>query len=286
MVCSPPGSSVHGILQARIPKWVAISIARGSSPPRDQAHIFCIGKQMLDHWATKETLTLPLVKDWKFPPIQLSANPNPLTPMSETGELTLEDPFGRWSLVEVLSILRSSVNEEGLSVFELSELSVLIWWTVSVIWQFFLHSWQVSITGCARVWRLFNWKGTKTQSLCWAWPFAKNLKHTICTGPRLLLYWCTHCLQATPQLSALQQWSLQSLLPFNIEMRHCFHSIRAFSLCPSVLSRLPPSVPSLCSQPPWHWERLPAVPECPEPAAGGPLCPWLPFWVLRGERSL
>ena len=46
--------------------------------------------------------------------------------MSETGELTLEDPFGRWNLVEVLSILRSSVNEEGLSVFELSELSVLI----------------------------------------------------------------------------------------------------------------------------------------------------------------
>ena len=31
--CSPPGSSVHGLLQARILEWVAISSFRGSSPP-------------------------------------------------------------------------------------------------------------------------------------------------------------------------------------------------------------------------------------------------------------
>ena len=35
MDCSPPGFSVHGILQARILKWVAISSSRGSSRPRD-----------------------------------------------------------------------------------------------------------------------------------------------------------------------------------------------------------------------------------------------------------
>ena len=35
MVCSPPGSSVRGILQARILEWVAMSSFRGSSPPRD-----------------------------------------------------------------------------------------------------------------------------------------------------------------------------------------------------------------------------------------------------------
>jgi len=35
MDCSPPGSSVHGILQARILEWVAISSSGGSSPPRD-----------------------------------------------------------------------------------------------------------------------------------------------------------------------------------------------------------------------------------------------------------
>ena len=35
MDCSPPGSSVHGILQARILEWVAIFFSRGSSPPRN-----------------------------------------------------------------------------------------------------------------------------------------------------------------------------------------------------------------------------------------------------------
>ena len=36
MDCSPPGSSVHEILQARILEWVAMPFSRGSSPPRDQ----------------------------------------------------------------------------------------------------------------------------------------------------------------------------------------------------------------------------------------------------------
>ena len=35
MDCSPPGSSVHGILQARRQEWVAISFSKGSSRPRD-----------------------------------------------------------------------------------------------------------------------------------------------------------------------------------------------------------------------------------------------------------
>ena len=39
--CSPPGSSVHGISQARILEWVVISFSRGSSPPRDQTCVSC-----------------------------------------------------------------------------------------------------------------------------------------------------------------------------------------------------------------------------------------------------
>ena len=38
MYCSPPDSSVHGIFQARILEWVAISFSRGSSRPRDRTH--------------------------------------------------------------------------------------------------------------------------------------------------------------------------------------------------------------------------------------------------------
>ena len=42
MDCSPPGSSVHGIFQARILGWVAISFSRRSSLPRDRTHISCV----------------------------------------------------------------------------------------------------------------------------------------------------------------------------------------------------------------------------------------------------
>ena len=41
MDCSPTGSSVHGILQARILEWVVIPFSRGSSRPRDQDQVSC-----------------------------------------------------------------------------------------------------------------------------------------------------------------------------------------------------------------------------------------------------
>ena len=57
MDCSPPRSSVHGIPQARILEWVAISFSRGSFQLRDQTHISCISRQILYHWATRYCLT-------------------------------------------------------------------------------------------------------------------------------------------------------------------------------------------------------------------------------------
>ena len=57
MDCSPSGSSVPGILQARILEWVAMPFSRGSSQPRDRTHISqvsCIGRQILYHWAIME----------------------------------------------------------------------------------------------------------------------------------------------------------------------------------------------------------------------------------------
>ena len=39
---SPPGSSVHGILQAQILEWAAIPFSRGASQPRDQIRVSCI----------------------------------------------------------------------------------------------------------------------------------------------------------------------------------------------------------------------------------------------------
>ena len=49
--CSLPGSSDHGILQARIPRWVAISFSRGSSQPRDQTPVSHIGGRRFNLWA-------------------------------------------------------------------------------------------------------------------------------------------------------------------------------------------------------------------------------------------
>ena len=63
MDCSLPGSSVHGISQARILEQVAISFSRGSFWPRDQPHIscvYCIVRHVLYHWATREVLKILL----------------------------------------------------------------------------------------------------------------------------------------------------------------------------------------------------------------------------------
>ena len=54
MDCSPPGSSFHGILQARILGWVVISFSRGSSWPREQTHISHIAGRFFTVWATGE----------------------------------------------------------------------------------------------------------------------------------------------------------------------------------------------------------------------------------------
>ena len=52
--CSPPGSSVHEIFQARILEWVAMPSSRESSQPRDQTHVSCNGRRVLYCWATWE----------------------------------------------------------------------------------------------------------------------------------------------------------------------------------------------------------------------------------------
>ena len=53
MDCRLLGSSVHGISQARILEWVAISLPRGSSWPKDQTSISWLGRQILYSWATR-----------------------------------------------------------------------------------------------------------------------------------------------------------------------------------------------------------------------------------------
>ena len=55
---SPPGSSVHGIFQARILEWIAISSSRGSSRPRDQTRVSC-GSCIIGRFFTAEPSRKP-----------------------------------------------------------------------------------------------------------------------------------------------------------------------------------------------------------------------------------
>ena len=95
MDCSPPDSSVHGILQARILEWVAISSSRGSSWPKIRtcvSCISCIGRWILYHRVTCEALHLSICH-LKF---------------------TLSDPFSPFMYIYYLSIFEEFNSDSSL----------------------------------------------------------------------------------------------------------------------------------------------------------------------------
>ena len=66
---SLPGSKIHGIFQARILEWAAVSFSREPSPPRDQTCVSCIDRWILYHWATREArMTLSSTYFYICPP--------------------------------------------------------------------------------------------------------------------------------------------------------------------------------------------------------------------------
>ena len=58
---SPPGSSVHGTSQTKIPEWVAISSLRGSSWPKDWTHVSCVSCIVGGFFTTSATWEAPSV---------------------------------------------------------------------------------------------------------------------------------------------------------------------------------------------------------------------------------
>ena len=91
MDCSQLGSSVHGILQARILESVTISSSRGSSWPRDQTQVSCvsyIGRQILYYWATWEShggFMGPPFNGWRNWLREVSGLPRSHSQMAELG---------------------------------------------------------------------------------------------------------------------------------------------------------------------------------------------------------
>ena len=101
MNCSLPGSSVHGIFQARIQKWVAISFSKRSSWPRNQTHICCIASRFYtaEPWGKSFHRDIhEFNKLWLLSPISwsfLSRN----TLRSETQILVFQRAFGLASIL-------------------------------------------------------------------------------------------------------------------------------------------------------------------------------------------
>ena len=73
---SPPGSSVHGILKARILEWIAIPFSRGSSRPRDQTWVLCVAGRFFAIWATRGALTATILRALKRKEHQIMRGPN------------------------------------------------------------------------------------------------------------------------------------------------------------------------------------------------------------------
>ena len=94
--CSPPGSSVHRILQAGILEWVAMPSSRGPSLPRDQTHVSyvsCVARWVLYHWHHLGSLYWSCV-------LATQSCPTLVTPWTVTCQAPLSMEFSRqeyWS---------------------------------------------------------------------------------------------------------------------------------------------------------------------------------------------
>ena len=93
----PASLSVHGIFQARIQEWVAISSSRGSSWPRDLNCLSCIGRQILYHGANKEASIL-FNSVQSLSHVRLFATP---WPAACRASLSITNS---WSLLKLMSI--------------------------------------------------------------------------------------------------------------------------------------------------------------------------------------
>ena len=109
MDCSPPGSSVHGILQARILEWVAIPFSRGSSWPRNRTHIPCIASGFFTFWATLNWTEL----NWSRSVVSNSLRPRGLYP---TRLLHPRDSLGKNTGVGCHSLLQGIFPIQGTHV--------------------------------------------------------------------------------------------------------------------------------------------------------------------------
>ena len=77
---SPPGSSVHEILQARILERVAIPFSKGSSQPRDWTYVSCLAGRFFTIWAIREASYDPIPKTFQLHSLQIQISTRNVVP--------------------------------------------------------------------------------------------------------------------------------------------------------------------------------------------------------------
>ena len=142
-----PDSCVHGIFQARILKWVAISFFRRSSPPRDWTQVSHTVGRRFTIWATREG-TISVEAEGKCLVVQVIGNALGKCQFAiDTGDMTClespsaEDVFVEPSALHTRAVRMSTAQDEGnIYCFKwLLQLFYIILCHVIQYWDCFLH---------------------------------------------------------------------------------------------------------------------------------------------------
>ena len=112
-LCNPMDYTVHEILQARIPDWVALPFSRGSSQPRDWTQVSHIAGGFFTNWAIREALSLyttlqPNSKCYRLHLQNMSRRSTLLTPSTAT---TRSAPTSHRCFIAIASWLFSASSD-------------------------------------------------------------------------------------------------------------------------------------------------------------------------------
>jgi len=146
--CSLPGSSIHGILQARILEWVAISFSRGSSGPRDRTQVSRIAGRHFNCWATRERpmLNLSCISEHTLPDldvfyfisskIQVDLTLFKLLNLYSIVRLSYTFSFYTVNIQRHSSVTKGDGKNLSLTIFRrvCRKLELLVPWTSAITW--------------------------------------------------------------------------------------------------------------------------------------------------------
>ena len=146
MDCSPPGSFVHGILQARTLEWGAISFSRGSSRPRDRTQVSHIAGRFFNLWATREAHIKCLLLLSRFSRVWLGA-----TPLTGAHQASPSMGFSRqehWSWLPFPSTYKMYRKDKSIE----TEGTDRLWWSPGARRSDWKSSEISSGDGCRTLW--------------------------------------------------------------------------------------------------------------------------------------